>query len=96
MGDSPKYYPPPYHHSNRETSLFNRIKSFKKLFHNILTNKTHPTSYSTMNYPAASCGVSKVATSTYNPICYTALFSLRFYRLFYNFFPVPVLSHIYL
>ena len=49
-----------------------------------------------MNYPAASCGVSKVATSTYNPICYTALFSLRFYRLFYNFFPVPVLSHIYL
>ncbi|MDY5478025.1 MAG: hypothetical protein SPG10_14535, partial [Enterocloster clostridioformis] len=46
-----------------------------------------------MNYPAASCGVSKVATSTYNPICYTALFSLRFYRLFYNFFPVPVLSH---
>ncbi len=29
---------------------------------------------------------SKVATSTYNPICYTALFSLRFYRLFYNFF----------
>ena len=27
-----------------------------------------------MNYPAASCGVSKVATSTYNPICYTALF----------------------
>ena len=24
-----------------------------------------------MNYPAASCGVSKVATSTYNPICYT-------------------------
>ncbi len=49
MGDSPKYYPPPYHHSNRETSLFNRIKSFKKLFHNILTNKTHPTSYSTLN-----------------------------------------------
>ena len=49
-----------------------------------------------MNYPAASCGVSKVATSTNNPICYTALFSLRFYRLFYNFFPVPVLSHIYL
>ena len=49
-----------------------------------------------MNYPAASCGISKVATSTYNPICYTALFSLRFYRLFYNFFPVPVLSHIYL
>lgn len=46
-----------------------------------------------MNYPAASCGVSKVATSTYNPICYTALFPLRFYRLFYNFSPAPVLSH---
>ena len=35
----------------------------------------------------------KVATSTYNPICYTALFPLRFYRLFYNFSPAPVLSH---
>lgn len=59
-----------------------------------LLNKTE--AFNLMNYPAASCGVSKVATSTYNPICYTALFSLRFYRLFYNFFPVPVLSHIYL
>ena len=38
-----------------------------------------------MNYPAASCGVSKVAASTYNPICYTALFPLHVYRLFYNF-----------
>ncbi len=46
-----------------------------------------------MNYPAASCGVSKVATSTYNPICYTALFPLRFYRLFCNLSLAPALSH---